>query len=262
MLVEHIARREHASPRSFKRRHRGHGIHDGRIHAFHRSRHHIPDSRRPVPEQHHVQDLLQSVRHRRVDLLQLLRLEARPQRYARARRFDLVFPRQKHRVSAVVRDIPLRRELLEEALGGRGDDDDVAHLQVVPRLPVDVVFVVPLHDLEDVVVRLSLAVRLVQRHHDRKPDVHERIHQAVDVLRAPAVQIHRLFQVEVAHDRRALRRSRAVAGELQLQQLRQAFWLLAVAERAVLPDDPTPLFVDVVEDPGVDLVVEPVDVLP
>lgn len=132
---------------------------------------------------------------------------------------------------------------------------------MIPRLPIDVVFVVPLHDLEDVVVRLPLAVRLVQCHHDRKPDVHERIDQTMHIISAPAVQVHWLFQVQVVDDRGTLRGRRAVAGKLQLQELRKAFGFLAVAERAVLADDPAPFFVNVVEDPGVDLVVEPVDIL-
>lgn len=50
-------------------------------------------------------------------------------------------------------------------------------------------------------------------------------------------------------------------GTTHLKHLRESLRLVAVGVRRVLPNDPAPLLVDVVEDPRVNLVVEPVDIL-
>lgn len=63
------------------------------------------------------------------------------------------------------------------------------------------------------------------------------------------------------HDGLALRGRGSVAGELQLQHLRQGLRLLAHLVRLVLPDDAAPPFADVVENPRVNLVIQPIDVL-
>ena len=90
--------------------------------------------------------------------------------------------RQKQLIPAIVRDVLLRRQLLQEALRGRRNHHDVAHAQMVVRVRIHVVLVVALHDLQNVVVRLALAVRLVQRHDDREANVHKSVHQLVDVV--------------------------------------------------------------------------------
>ena len=145
----------------------------------------------------------------------------------RAVELHLVLVAQKHLVATVVVDVVLVRQLLQEALGRGGNHDDVTHLQVVARVQVDVVLVVALHDLQNVVIRLTLAIGLVQRHDDRETDIHESVHQVMNILlevtllkrtnRLPRTQVHRLLQTHVAHDRLALRGSGSVAGKLQLR---------------------------------------------
>lgn len=63
------------------------------------------------------------------------------------------------------------------------------------------------------------------------------------------------------HDGLALGGRGSVTGELQLQHLGQGLGLLAHLVRLVLADDASPPLVDVVEDPGMDLVIQPIDIL-